>query len=66
MTVVSISYAAASFVYISYRVGNFSSEVKTLLCFLCNVSVQYSVKVLSHLYLFIFLVGKQEIHAEIY
>lgn len=66
LTVVSISYAAASFVYISYRVGNFSSEVKTLLCFLCNVSVQYSVKVLSHLYLFIFLVGKQEIHAEIY
>lgn len=48
LTVVSISYAAASFVYISYRVGNFSSEVKTLLCFLCNVSVQYSVKVLSH------------------
>lgn len=48
LTVVSISYAAASFVYISYRVGNFSPEVKTLLCFLCNVSVQYSVKVLSH------------------
>lgn len=27
LTVVSISYSAASFVYISYRVGNFSSEV---------------------------------------
>lgn len=27
LTVVSISYAAASFVYISYRVGNFSPEV---------------------------------------
>lgn len=29
LTVVSISYTAASFVYISYRVGNFSPEVKS-------------------------------------
>ncbi|XP_014185782.1 olfactory receptor 10J4 [Haplochromis burtoni] len=36
LTVVSISYAAASFVYISYRVGNFSSEVRII------VSVLYS------------------------
>uniref|UniRef100_A0A3P9KTV2 Olfactory receptor family 13 subfamily A member 1 n=1 Tax=Oryzias latipes TaxID=8090 RepID=A0A3P9KTV2_ORYLA len=36
LTVVSISYSAASFVYISYRVGNFSSEVRII------VSVLYS------------------------
>ncbi|XP_019219008.1 olfactory receptor 10J4 isoform X1 [Oreochromis niloticus] len=36
LTVVSISYAAASFVYISYRVGNFSPEVRII------VSVLYS------------------------
>ncbi|XP_075342896.1 olfactory receptor 13C2 [Odontesthes bonariensis] len=36
LTVVSISYSAASFVYISYRVGNFSPEVRII------VSVLYS------------------------
>ncbi|XP_017260447.1 olfactory receptor 10J4 [Kryptolebias marmoratus] len=36
LTVVSISYTAASFVYISYRVGNFSPEVRII------VSVLYS------------------------
>ncbi|XP_041749182.2 olfactory receptor 1052-like [Coregonus clupeaformis] len=36
LTVVSISYSSASFVYISYRVGNFSPEVRII------VSVLYS------------------------
>ncbi|XP_034539528.1 olfactory receptor 10J4, partial [Notolabrus celidotus] len=36
LTVVSISYSAASFVYISYRVGNFSPEIRII------VSVLYS------------------------
>ncbi|KAG7239073.1 hypothetical protein INR49_030215 [Caranx melampygus] len=36
LTVVSISYSSASFVYISYRVGNFSPEVRVV------VSVLYS------------------------
>ncbi|XP_032363922.1 olfactory receptor 13C2-like [Etheostoma spectabile] len=36
LTVVSISYSSASFVYISYRVGNFSSEVRII------VSVLYA------------------------
>ncbi|CAG6018084.1 olfactory receptor 10J4 [Menidia menidia] len=36
LTVVSISYSAASFVYISYRVGNFSPQVRII------VSVLYS------------------------
>ena len=39
LTVVSISYSAASFVYISYRVGNFSPEV----CEPCNLSLQFVI-----------------------
>ncbi|XP_036381643.1 olfactory receptor 6N1 [Megalops cyprinoides] len=34
LTVVSISYVSASFVYISYRVGNFSSDVRIIVAVL--------------------------------
>ncbi|XP_018586061.1 olfactory receptor 6N1 [Scleropages formosus] len=34
LTVVSISYTSASFVYISYRVGNFSSDVRIIVAIL--------------------------------